>query len=508
MGVITYTDAERIDVGILQEATCDFSFGSDENSFVLTLDRKAGIALERCALAYIEGTEFGGMVVSCDTNTEPSVNTLQYLGLTWHGMLDTHIIEPEPGQDYLIVSGEANAILAFLVSRLGIEDLFAASTEDSHIHIDYQFNRYVGGYTGIRRMLSSVGAKLHIEYNGERAVLSALPAVDYSITQAIDTDKLVLKMSSCFLPVNHLVCLGEGELKERNVIHLYANEKGQVSQTQTFFGSLENAMVYDYSSAGPDELMEEGVKKLEELQNVDTSEANFLEDKDYDIDDVIGTYDALTGEFVTATISKKILSVNRSGVMSVNYEIGNLSRSQDMTKASDETNIYTRIQQAQATAQKAASAALDANISISGMKTDIKNLQDSKEDKGHSHAIGDGTIGIEKLSQSLQQTIQNASAIANESIKPVRYLSDALTFSRDPNNWLDHTCLAVKDPGGGLTCNNLPSILNSASTVMAVRTVQVISDQHIALWLYESFPGNRIWTNFYNCGAWSGWKQI
>ena len=86
----------------------------------------------------------------------------------------------------------------------------------------------------------------------------------------------------------------------------------------------------------------------------------------------------MTGEFVTATISKKILSVNRSGVMSVNYEIGNLSRSQDMTKASDETNIYTRIQQAQATAQKAASAALDANISISGMKTDIKNLQDSK----------------------------------------------------------------------------------------------------------------------------------
>lgn len=392
MGCVTYTDASRKDIGILQDATCDFAFGDDENSFSVTLDRSAGLSLEPCSLAYIEGTEFGGMITQCDTDTDPSVDTLIYNGLTWHGMLNTHVIEPDAGTDHYVVSGEANAVLAQLVAKLGIGDLFAASKENSRVRINnYQFNRYVEAYTGIRSMLVTVGCKLHIEYDGEKAILSAAPIADYSTTQAVDTDKLVLQMSKTFLPVNHLICLGEGELKERTVIHLYANEKGIVSQTQTFFGSMENALVYDYSSAEADELLEEGKKKLEELQCCDSSEAKFFEDRDYDIDDIVGTYDAFTGEFVTATIAKKILSVDRRGTMTVDYQIGNVvSSNVSMTGSSDSINLYTRVSQAETTANNASELATDAAAAANeASKLAEKAVQKEGDTMSGALAFGD-----------------------------------------------------------------------------------------------------------------------
>ena len=408
MGCLTYTDAQWNDVGVLQHATCDFAFGNEENSFIVGLDRRAGLTLEPFSLIYIEGTEFGGMITQCDTDTDPLVEDLKYVGLTWHGKLNTYIIEPDAGQDYLIVQGEANAILAMLVERLGIGDLYEASTENSGIQIKYQFNRYIEAYTGVRKMLGSSAAKLHMEYNTDKVVLSALPIVDHSVTDALDTDKLTLKMSKCFLPVNHLVCLGQGELRNRTVIHLYADEQGNVSDTQTLFGSMENSLVYDYANAEEDELREEGIAKLKELQQCDTSEANFLEDRDYDIDDIVGTYDAVTGEFITATISKKILTVDKYGNMNVNYGIGDTSAAQNMTGSSESSGggkTYVAGHGITITGQTidadVSSEDLDAlsaritavNTTASNAYTATGNLEKTKADKDHKHNASDITSG-------------------------------------------------------------------------------------------------------------------
>ena len=518
MGCITYTDASRRDIGILQSATCDFAFGSDENTFVVTLDRKAGLSLDPLALVYIEGTEFGGMVIGLDTDTDPQVDTLTYRGATWHGLLNSHIIEPPAGENYLIASGEANAVLADLVSLLDIGDLFAASTEDSGLAITYQFNRYVEGYLGIRKMLSTVGAKLRIEYDGERAILSAVPAADYSVKQAMDTNKIVLQMSKDFLPVNHLVCLGTGELKDRTIIHLYADENGNVSQEQTFFGSLENALTYDYSSAEHDELLEEGTKKLEELQSCDTSEATFLEDKDYDVDDIVGTYDAITGEFITATITKKILSVNSNGDLSVSYEIGNVNTTKNMTET-PEINVYSRISQVESIAKSAVKAAEGkANLhhvhGTSGLEDDAVTTQKIANDAVTTSKLADNAVTTAKLADGnvteskLSQSVQDSISQIARRIAPTKYIEDALMISRSPSSPYSQPGLVVKDPGGGITAINLPSPLQSEGTVMAYREVFIISSEHIAVWLYESFPQQRIWTNFLNCGKWAGWTQV
>ena len=61
------------------------------------------------------------------------------------------------------------------------------------------------------------------------------------------------------------MCLGKGELAQRTVIDLYADESGNVSKTQSMFGIDEVERAYDYSSAEDADLEQEGIKRLKEL---------------------------------------------------------------------------------------------------------------------------------------------------------------------------------------------------------------------------------------------------
>lgn len=55
--------------------------------------------------------------------------------------------------------------------------------------------------------------------------------------------------------------------------------------------------------------------------------------------------------------------------------------------------------------------------------------------------------------------------------------------------------------------DNLPDAWTHGP-VFALRLVHWLSDDHCAVWLLESYPQHRIWANFYNIGAWSGWEQV
>ena len=52
----------------------------------------------------------------------------------------------------------------------------------------YQINRYITGYDGIVKMLSSVGAKLHVTFQNGKVVLSAEKKHDYSKDDDFDSD--------------------------------------------------------------------------------------------------------------------------------------------------------------------------------------------------------------------------------------------------------------------------------------------------------------------------------
>ena len=197
---LIYTDKNRVDIGVLSAYAFDLSFGASENDFEITLNANNDVLVDG-AFIYIEGTEYGGIVdkKKASTNGETIING----GRTWHGVLNSKVIEPDTGKNYYSISGDANSAIAVLIERLGLADLFVAAENESGINIsDYQFKRYCKGYDGIRDMLSSVNAKLKIEWVDRAVVLSAVPKVDYT-KYPIDGDIATLTVESHRNKVNH-----------------------------------------------------------------------------------------------------------------------------------------------------------------------------------------------------------------------------------------------------------------------------------------------------------------
>ena len=231
---LIYTDSSFEDIGVLFDYSLDLAYGKDENDFELIVDVKNNCC-DKNSLVYIDGTEYGGIIDGIAVDT--ANNKLTYSGRTWHGVLGSKIIEPEPGEAYYSVSGEANTVINSLIQRLGLSDLFEADQTDSELYIsNYQFNRYVNAYEGIISMLDSIAAKMRIVFKNGRAVISALPIIDYSENEQFDNDQLELRVEKTFNPVNHLICLGKGELTDRLCVHLYADSAGNISENQTLFG--------------------------------------------------------------------------------------------------------------------------------------------------------------------------------------------------------------------------------------------------------------------------------
>lgn len=308
------TDVARHDICTLNSCTLDMAFGDSENTFELCIPvgtEPTGLTFG--SLIYADGTEYGGIVDNVGADTTGKIHKVVYSGRTWHGIIEHKTLRPDTGANHLTVSGEANAVMLQLIHRVGLADLFTVDASDSGIRVTYQFDRYITGYTGLRSMLATKGAKLTMLWDGGRVALSAKAAKDWTADE-FDGRTTGLRMSLAGRPVNHLVCLGKGELRDRIVIDLYADEAGSISRTQTLFGLDENEEVYDYSSAGADELEEDGIKRLKECQAASTCDVPNLPTNDYDIGDIVGGRESRLGVFVTAEIYKKIVTVGRHGV--------------------------------------------------------------------------------------------------------------------------------------------------------------------------------------------------
>jgi len=329
---LIYTDINRQDLGVLHNYEMDLAFGADENDFSVTL-----AAVDHCctggAFLYLEDTEYGGIVD--DIQSKTASQKVIYHGRTWHGILGSKVILPlqlgETSSEtvslqmadgsgaslvgrYLIASGDANACIDFVLQRLGLGDLFRADAASSGLLINqYRFDRYVDGYTGLRRMLNSTGAKLRLKYTAGAVTLCAVPAL---LEGEFDSDQFDLDARKRYRTVNHLICLGKGELENRLVVHLYADQTGSISQVQTQFGVDEYTAVYDYSSAeSPEELLDKGSEKLRSLCAQDnlTLDADPLQDI-YDVGDTICASDHITGLQTCAAIAKKIISIKNGRV--------------------------------------------------------------------------------------------------------------------------------------------------------------------------------------------------
>ena len=314
---LIYTDPERVDQGVLSAYTLDLSFGANENNFEMAVGIAEAV-LEFKSVIYMEGTEYGGIVDAKKTHT--ANKSIAYTGRTWHGVLNSKILEPNAGNDYLIANGEANGVIGFLIDRLGLSGLFVAAEESSGINISgYQFNRYCKGYNGFRAMLAANGAKLKVEWKNRAVRLSAVPIVDYTATP-VDGDEADLSVEQHKTKVNHLICLGAGNLAEREVIHLYADQFGNIGDTQYFTGLDEVSEVYENSNS--EDLRNDGIKRFNELRDNDKAEISLPESESvYDIGDIVGATELRSGVSASAAVTQKIVRIN-NGVVSTEYKTG------------------------------------------------------------------------------------------------------------------------------------------------------------------------------------------
>lgn len=320
-------DQNLRDIKPVMDADIDFAVGSDENDYEIKIRRDRWDKRYVYGNAfYIKGTEFGGIIGRKKINTEQ--DTISLYGRTWRGKLDKKVIRPPAGQDYRKVSGELNSVLNTLVTEQ-FNDYFVVSQADTGVTVtNYQFDRYCTLLAGITKMLESVGHKLHIEYiQQERGQpgyveLSAVSIVDYSDTKELSQDsRLNFVFDETKNGVNHLVCLGKGELQDRQVIDLYVGQNGSIGTTQYYTGIQEVAEVYENTSAETEELEEKGREKLQELMN-STAFSMDVESlgMEVEIGDIIGGRDYVTGMYAAKPIAKKIYKVS-GGSVSLEYEI-------------------------------------------------------------------------------------------------------------------------------------------------------------------------------------------
>ena len=272
---------------------------------------------------YIPGTEIGGVLEYQYTKSDSTENTLK--GWTWRGLLTQWIIEPPKGSDYRTVSGEANTIIRSLLTDV-LGEFFEVPEEESGLTItNYQFKLYTTVLDGLMDMLDEYGYRLDIytekpEPGGKIQVYCrALPAKKLEGEYNNDVG-LTLAFTNNQMGINHLVCMGKGELQERQRVDLYISKNGKVSETKYYTGFDERIAYCDYSNAeSMEELKKTGTERLKGLASYKKLEVE-AESVDLNVGDiVVGRYRE-TGLVVEAPIDKKIYRIS-GGKMSIEYGV-------------------------------------------------------------------------------------------------------------------------------------------------------------------------------------------
>lgn len=323
------TDGKRLELGYLSssaEIDLDLSYEADNkegvNDSELTVEDDQ---IEYGHYIFCPGTEYGGRILDLKRKTS-STSKVWYFD-TWRRILGQSIIEPPEGEAYHVIeSMDANTMLKGLFSgRFG--NFFTVPDYLSGIEVSGQFDRYTTLLDGVTKLLKAHGAKIKISAvqggpgDAFHVQVEAVPVVDYSEEIEYSQDNRVnLTLRDNRRGINHLICLGSGELTERVVRHLYVQEDGSIGNTQYYFGIDERVATHDYPNAEDEnELLESGKEKLESLKNYKKLDMS-VDDLDLDIGDIVGGRDRETGLYLAKPIVNKVLKIKK-GKETITYKV-------------------------------------------------------------------------------------------------------------------------------------------------------------------------------------------
>lgn len=319
---IVLADSNLTPRASVSDVTLDWASGADENDFELTIADQPQTPA-RGWWWWIDGTEIGGRIDDMRTTVTSGASETTWLGRTWTGLLASKIIRPDSGQDYLTVSGKLPEVVRSLVRRIGLDSVLTVDSDDQSVITDYVFKdpRYVDSYTGLRALLAFCGRRLDFHAEDNRILLGIAPVE--TIGNTVDSDLVDFKAETKHRTVNHLIGLGEEDLKNRYVSEWYADAQGNVSRKQTLTGVDEVCEIYDYSCAEQQTLDDNTMKRLQELQTGGAVDVTLSESagESLRVDDIVTASDHNTGLTVTAKVTKRIIKIS-DGIMTASCEVG------------------------------------------------------------------------------------------------------------------------------------------------------------------------------------------
>lgn len=315
-------NAEKMELGLLPEyISVDLDIG-DTNDAEIIADKGH---LDYGMYLICPGTEYGVLLEEKDSWTNGEEET--WRGNTFRGFLKQFIICPLDGQDYLTVNGDAHAILKEVLSN-AFDGMFTIPETPSGITLNGSFDRYTDALTGFTKLLDAKGARLNIEIKQGGSnepffvVLSAVPKSNLSAEIEYSQDSQVaVHFKDYKRGINHLICLGKGDLKDRQVVHLYVQEDGSIAQDKPYYTGLkERTAVYDYNNVeSVEELIKGGKERLKELMDYRKMEMD-VQDLEAQIGDTIAGRDYDTGFYLQKPITGKIVRM-QEGEISVEYKV-------------------------------------------------------------------------------------------------------------------------------------------------------------------------------------------
>ena len=323
-------DQDRMELGILSAAaSLDIDLSRDAENAEGTNDGQMTVTadegIEYGMYIFSPGSEFGGRILDLKRST--ASESLVWYFDTWRRMLGQIIIEPPEGQAYKTVNGDAHTVLAKLLTGIS-GGLFTVPEKLSGITVSGQFNRYTTLLDGMNKLLESSSARLQIRavqggtVDTFKVEVSAVPIADYSAEIEYSQDnKIDLTIRDYRRGINHLICLGIGELAERMVRHLYVQADGSIGTVQYYTGLDERTAVYDYPNAEDEnELLESGKEQLQEIASYQKLELSVSDELDLAIGDIIAGRDRLTGLYLKKPIVNKVLKIKK-GKETISYKV-------------------------------------------------------------------------------------------------------------------------------------------------------------------------------------------
>ena len=518
------TDPDGTPTGSYASWTLDLAYGSGENDF----DLQCPARLKPGCRWWVDGTGWGGIVDDVKTSVTGGEGELTYHGRDWHGLLASKILEPDKGKDYLTMSGTIGTLLRTVISRIGLQNLLTVD-ENTTKTASWRFDRYVDAWSGLSKMLRGSGLRLRVAAAQNGVTVDAPPIT--AAGDSIDSDLIDFDATLASHPINHLICLGKGELKDRLVVHWYADAKGALSHTQTLKGVDERTAVYELSNADAAELETKGKAKLQELRDTGSIDVDVTEGIDLDVGDTVTGRDNTTGIKVTAEISKKIVKV-ADGIPTVTYEattaatestgetggggsgsgdghayyagsgltLSNWTFSADVTSAD--------LESVRKTAAEADKAASDAAAEIAGTR-DLAAQADGKAAKAQSTADAAKTLAghADDAAAARVETITAAAPVTASRTGSTVALSAPNTMPAPGLiNGIDlndlKTGYGAYWSGGGNTVKNKPSGVSQfgliVQRVAQGWTTQILTDPQT----------NTIWRRTWDFAKWSDWTAL